>query len=291
VSRSVRPSSSRSTLRVGNRVWAARAPRAERPVLACAPTPQQSHRVHWATITTSTGALPSLAAWPSSLQSSGSATSTCKAHHAAGGPGDVKVSAFARLGVSLRSQVAAMREHSLRREDDLGVVLAEELHRIIALEETAGELRPSQPRHAGDPARRADPVCQQVQDSLMWPQPRSIAVLPLAIPTRSSNTSLSSRSSSGWRRSRSRSAGLYPSAYAALASAIPDAPEAALASMRPSHHRKPKPARRAAVFACPYGVAPITPDRSMQKVRGLEPASRAAGVYQKRCVALRQDIR
>ena len=74
--------------------------------------------------------------------------------------------------------------------------------------------------------------------------PRSVTLLPLAIPARSGNTSLSSRSLSGWRRSRSRSAGLYPSVYAALASAIPDAPEAALVSMIAPRHWEPKPARR-----------------------------------------------
>jgi hypothetical protein len=49
------------------------------------------------------------AAWPSSLPSSDWATSTSKADHGAGEPGDVEVSAFVQLGVSLRSPVAAMR--------------------------------------------------------------------------------------------------------------------------------------------------------------------------------------
>ena len=37
-------------------------------------------------------------------------------------------------------------EHSSRRDDDLGAVLTEELHRIVAPEEPAGELRPPQTR-------------------------------------------------------------------------------------------------------------------------------------------------
>jgi len=83
------------------------------------------------------------AAWPSSLPSADSATSTSKATMP---PENLAMSKCRRLSSQAPLAVSGCRdaEHSLRGKDDLGVVFVEELQRIIALEEPAGALRPSQ---------------------------------------------------------------------------------------------------------------------------------------------------